>query len=103
MVTVILSTGPQDAALVDALISDPEVQGDRIVRDRSSGGGELLNVMLVLTPVVLHAVVRILQAKWTRDSKVKIQARGVTLEGVSPAQAEAILKQLLGDSGERRD
>ena len=98
-----LSLEPHDTALAEALTSDPTIRGDRIVRDRMSGGSELLNIMVTLTPMVLTAVVKILHDKWTRDSKVKIQARGIKLEGVSPAQAEALLRQLLQHSDAPKD
>jgi hypothetical protein len=92
-----ISVEAQDAPIVEALINDPAVKGDPVVRDRMSGGSELLNVMITLTPVVLAAVVKILHDKWARDSKVKIQGRGIKLEGVSPGRAEALLSDARKD------
>jgi hypothetical protein len=103
VVPIMISVESRDAALIEALINDPSVKGDPVVRDRMSGGSELLNVMITLTPIVLTAVVKILHDKWARDSKVKIQARGIKLEGVSPAQAEALLRQLLKEPDAHKD
>ena len=98
-----ISFEPHDGAIAEALIADPAIKGDRVERDRMSGGSELLNIMITLTPMVLTAVVKILHDKWSRDSKVRIQGRGIKLEGVSPAQAEALLRQLLPGPDARKD
>jgi hypothetical protein len=97
-----ISASRENTALIDALIQDAEVKGDRIVRDRSSGRSDLVHAMLFLTPPVLNAVVKILREQWASECKVRIQGRGVTQEGTSPEQAEAILKQLLGKADARQ-
>jgi hypothetical protein len=92
---VMISVEAHDASIIEALIADPIVKGDQVVRDGMSGGSGLLNVMITLTPVVSAAVVKILHDKWQRDSKIKIQGRGITLQGVTPKEAEALFKQFL--------
>jgi hypothetical protein len=97
-----ISAARENTALIDALVQDVDVKGDRIVRDRSAGRSELLHAMLFLTPPVLNAVVKILREQWAGECRIKIQGRGITQEGASPDQAEAILKQLLGRADARQ-
>jgi hypothetical protein len=102
LVPIMISAEPEHTAIIDALVLDPEVKGDRIVRDRFSGRSELLHTMLFLTPPVLNAVIKILREKWEGECKIRIQGRGITQESASPEQAEAILKQLLGKTDARQ-
>jgi hypothetical protein len=102
LVPIMISADRENTALIDALIQDPEVKGDRIIRDRSSGRAELLHAMLFLTPAVLNAVLKILRESWPRECKIRIQGRGIAQESASPEQAEAILKQLLGKADARQ-
>lgn len=100
MVPVIFSFEATDISAIDALRAAPNLQVKPVSRDRIVGGSELSTILLTLTPVVLTAIVNILKEKWARNAKVRIEARGVKIEGVSPDDVERILKQILADSDE---
>lgn len=102
MVPVTLSLAGKDVSLMNDLVAAEDAQCTAIKRDRILGGAELATVLVTLTPVVLTAVVKILKAKWKRDSQVEIEAGGVKLKGVSPDHAERILKDIL-DRAEQDD
>lgn len=95
MVPIMISFEMPDAAIVDALLADAELKAKKVERERVTGGSEFLNVIRVLTPPALAAVVKILHDKWASHTKVKIQAHGVKVEGITPDQAEGILRQIL--------
>jgi hypothetical protein len=97
MAAVMISSERAHDSIVEALIEDSEVGGSSITRDRITGGAELTTALITLTPVVLTAIVRILRAKWDKDSKVTIEAKGVKMQGVSPDDAEMILRRVLAD------
>ncbi len=95
MIPVILSVELSDDALIDALLADPGLGVRRVERDSILGGSELATVILMLTPAILAAAVKILREKWARNGKVSIEARGVKIKGASPDDVEAILRQIL--------
>lgn len=84
MVPVTFSFEAADKAALEGLIAAPQLQSKPVKRDQISGGAELSTILLTLTPVLLAAIVKILKEKWARNAKVRIQARGVTVEGASP-------------------
>jgi hypothetical protein len=94
MVSVMISS-EEDEDVVEAILADASIGATRITRERVTGGTELVTALVTLTPVVLAAVVKILHDKWAADGKVTIEAKGVKLKGMSAADAERILKQLL--------
>lgn len=102
MVPVTLSFAGKDFLLVNDLVAAEDAQCTAIKRDRILGGAELATVLVTLTPAVLVAVVKILKAKWKRDSEVEIEAEGCRFKGVSPDHVQRILKDIL-DRAERDD
>lgn len=95
MTPIMLSLDPQDAALATALLDSPDLKAKKVERDRITGGSELINVVLVLTPVALTALVKILHEKWTTHTRVKIQSGGIKVEGITTDQVEGVLRQIL--------
>lgn len=86
MLPVMIAATVPDAALVDALVSDPQVRGERIMRE----GAGLAHSLLFLTPPALDMVAKILKPL-SHGSRLKLQA---TLAGRSPQQAAAILSPM---------
>jgi hypothetical protein len=95
MVSVMISVDKHQAGLIEALIADETVKGRLIQRDRITGAEPVITAMVVLTPVVLSAVVKVLREKWTAQSKVSIEARGIKVKGVSPDDVGKLLKEIL--------
>ena len=95
MMPVIFSIDNADQTLLDSMLANTTLAAKSIKRDRIIGGAELATILITLTPVVLHALIKLFREKWARNAKVSIEARGVKIEGASPDDIEKILKQIL--------
>jgi hypothetical protein len=94
MIPVMISSDT-DRHLIDAIVADASIGAALVKRERVTGGTEVATALVTLTPVVLAALVKILHDKWAAESRISIEAKGVKLKGVSAADAEKLLKQLL--------
>ncbi len=103
MLPVMFSMEASDKSLVDELVVAEDIKAKTVVRERITGGSELVTVLIALTPVVAVAIVRILKEKWARNGKVSVEARGVRITGASPEDIERILKQILEGTAEGND
>lgn len=99
MVSTVLSFEAGDVDVAQWIAADSIVGGKILQRDSVLGGAEFASVVLTLTPATLVAIVAILKARWARNGKVSIQAKGVTIKGVNPEDVERILNRILDGEG----
>lgn len=92
---LVLRVPKTDRLLIDALNADASLSATSMSGAGMDGGGEYLLLLIPLTHIAVKAMVELLKAHWERARHVKIEADGLSISGVSLAELEKRLTDLL--------